>query len=367
MKKLFTMVAMAFMAVCVNAQSYELTGTTIDNDTYNAIIAAAEDNAVEVILPAGEISIALTGSEGAAASMTLPEGLSIKFTGASGDVKSVLSIKKSILFNGTHGYIRFENITLTDGGCQYLFNQAKEANVDEISFTNCEFKNFDRSLIRTQGSENITIKEFLVDNCIGTNLSSGNGYSVFYFGTATTTIDKLEIKNSTFDTTQRSFIEASKSAITNGITISDCTFYNNVADGRYLIDANGQSTNINLTNIILGKSYVDSAKGIRTAGTITNTNSLRTSDCIYKSNDIKELPAGDKTSTEIFTDPENHDFTLLIGDKIGDPRWYNPSAPSGVSSVKAEKANAASYNLGGQQVKSSAKGLVIKNGKKIAQ
>ena len=98
MKKLFTTVAMAFMAVCVNAQSYELTGTTIDNDTFDAIIAAAEDNAVEVILPAGEISIALTESEGAAASMTLPEGLSIKFTGASGDVKSVLSINKSILF-----------------------------------------------------------------------------------------------------------------------------------------------------------------------------------------------------------------------------------------------------------------------------
>ena len=41
--------------------------------------------------------------------------------------------------------------------------------------------------------------------------------------------------------------------------------------------------------------------------------------------------------------------------------------PTGVSSVKAEKANASSYNLGGLQVKSSTKGLVIKNGKKIAQ
>ncbi len=362
MKKLFTMVAMAFMAVCVNAQSYELTGTTIDNDKFDAIIAAAEENAVEVILPAGEISIALTGSEGGPASMTLPEELSIKFTGASGDVKSVLSINKSILFNGTHGYIRFENITLTDGGCQYLFNQSEEANVDEISFTNCEFKNFDRSLIRTQGSENITIKEILVDNCIGTNLSSGDGYSVFYLGTATTTIDKLEIKNSTFDTTQRSFIEASKSAIKNGITISDCTFYNNVASGRYLIDANGQSTNINLTNIILGKSYVDSAKGIRTAGTITNTNSLRTSDCIYASNDISQLPAGDKTSTEIFTDPENHDFTLLIDDKIGDPRWYKPTSTA-IESVKASvDNNGKAYNLGGRV---ATKGLLIQNGKKI--
>lgn len=45
----------------------------------------------------------------------------------------------------------------------------------------------------------------------------------------------------------------------------------------------------------------------------------------------------------------------------------DPDDPTGVSSVKAEKSNAASYNLGGQQVKSGAKGLVIKNGKKIAQ
>ena len=43
------------------------------------------------------------------------------------------------------------------------------------------------------------------------------------------------------------------------------------------------------------------------------------------------------------------------------------SLSDGVSSVKAEKANASSYNLGGLQVKSSTKGLVIKNGKKIAQ
>lgn len=41
--------------------------------------------------------------------------------------------------------------------------------------------------------------------------------------------------------------------------------------------------------------------------------------------------------------------------------------PSGVSTLKAENVKTASYNLGGQQVKANAKGLVIKNGKKIAQ
>lgn len=361
MKKIFTLVAMACMALGANAQTYELTGATIDNDTFDAIVAAAEDNAVEVQLPAGDISVALTGSEGAA-SMKLPEGLSIKFTGASGDVKSVLSFNKSILFDGTHGYIRFENVNLTDGGCQYLFNQAKDAAVDEISFTNCEFKNFERSLIRTQGSTNITITNIIVDNCIGTNLASGNGYSVFYFGTATTTIDKLEIKNSTFDTSQRSFIEASKAAIKNGITISDCTFYNNVVDGRYLIDAKGQETNINLTNIVLGKSYDKTARGIRTAATITVANCLRTSDCVYAANDIKELPAGDKTSAEIFTAPENHDFTLLIDNKIGDPRWYKPTSTAIQNVNAAVESNGKAYNLGGRV---ATKGLLIQNGKKV--
>ena len=112
----------------------------------------------------------------------------------------------------------------------------------------------------------------------------------------------------------------------------------------------------------MGKSYIETAKGIRTAGTITNTNSLRTSDCIYASNDISQLPAGDKTSTEIFTDPENHDFTLLIDDKIGDPRWYKPTSTA-IESVKASvDNNGKAYNLGGRV---ATKGLLIQNGKKI--
>ena len=30
----------------------------------------------------------------------------------------------------------------------------------------------------------------------------------------------------------------------------------------------------------------------------------------------------DKTADEIFTDPANHNFTMKIDDRIGDPRWY---------------------------------------------
>lgn len=364
MKKLFTLIAMACMALGANAQTYtvESTTETIDETVFKAIVAAAADNAVEVILPAGkEIKVSLKTDQGNETAMVLPDGLSIKFKGESEDSKTTLSWVKSLDFANTHGYIRFENVILTDGGCQYLFNQSAAATVDEISLTNCEFKDFKRSILRTQGSNEITVKNIIVDNCIGTNV--GDGYSVFLLGTATTTVKKIEIKNSTFDTNKRSFVEASQAAIENGITISDCTFYNNAESSRYFIDAKGQATNINLTNIILGKTYVETgAKGIRTAATITVTNCLRTSDCVYSSNDIKELPAGDKTSAEIFTDPANHDFTLLIDDKIGDPRWYKPTSTAIQNVNAAVEGNGKAYNLGGRV---ATKGLLIQNGKKV--
>ena len=59
-----------------------------------------------------------------------------------------------------------------------------------------------------------------------------------------------------------------------------------------------------------------------TAGTISVENCLRTSDCVFASNDIKELPASDYSSADVFADPANHDFTLKINDRIGDPRWF---------------------------------------------
>ena len=39
--------------------------------------------------------------------------------------------------------------------------------------------------------------------------------------------------------------------------------------------------------------------------------------------------------------------------------------PSGISSVKAENANATMYNLAGQKVGADYKGIVVKNGKKF--
>ncbi|MCM1080012.1 MAG: DUF5123 domain-containing protein [Bacteroidales bacterium] len=260
--------------------------------------------------------------------LKLPDGVAFTFFGMGGGEPAVLNWKKSLDLVGGHAYIRFENLTIQDGGCQYLINQSTATAIGQLTFTQCNIKDFNRSLLRTQ-SGNVTIDEIVVDGCILTNMSWGNGYSVFYVGDSNTKISKLTLSNSTFDISQRSFIEATKAGIGN-IYINDCTFYKNVASGRYLIDANGQKTNIEFNNTILGMSYdykaadeSSTSRGIRTGGTALYNGCLRTADCVYGSNDIKDLEKSSYKSADIFTDPDNHNFTLKISQKVGDPRWYS--------------------------------------------
>ena len=297
----------------------------MDEISTQALDAGADPSnySVTIGIPAGmKVDFIGVSETNEPAAILIPSGMSVTFFGLAGGEKPVFNLPKSVNLEGSHAFLRFENLTITDGGCQYFINQSKASTVGELSLKGITIDGMERSLIRTQGSEAIAISNVIVDDCVMTNMSSGNGYSVFYFGTPGTDIGKLEIKNSTFNTSQRSFIEASKAPVTNGIFISDCTFYNNVASGRYFMDANGQSTNLTMTNVILGKTFdAATSRGARTAGAMTFTNCLRTSDCVYGSNNIADLPAGEQSSADIFKDPENGDFTLKINTKIGDPRW----------------------------------------------
>lgn len=371
MKKIFTLVATALCVVGVNAQDYQYTLTDADvaltQELINTVAENAGGTSAEIIIPGtkGTIDVYGLSEAGEKTGVSLPEGFSLSIKGEG--EKPTLNFPKSFNLEGTHDYIRFENVKIADGGCQYFINQSKPATVGELSLKGIEINGMERSLIRTQGTEAIKIDNIIVDNCVMTDMSNANGYSVFYFGTNTTTIGKLDIKNTTFNTSQRSFIEASKAPIANGVFISDCTFYKNVVGGKYFMDANGQSTNLTMTNVILSKTYEETAKGARSAGTMTITNCLRTSDCVYAANNIADLPAGEQSSADIFTDPDNGDFTLKIDTKVGDPRWYKGGTGSGISSAVAEKAaaDAPAYNLAGQKVNDSFKGIVVKNGKKV--
>ena len=313
---------------------YEYTLSAVETTISQVLMNTIADNAkaaagsttaysATIKIPQGAtIDIVGTSESGDPASVKIPDGMSVVFFGEGG-LGANVNLSKSINLAGSHGYIKFVNLDITDGGCQYLINQSADAIIDELTFDGCHIHDMDRSIIRTQ-SANININKINVNDCVMTNVSSGDGYSVFYIGDAKNTVQEINISKSTLDTQKRSFIECSKTCVPT-INISDCTFYNFVQASRYFVDANGQDTNITLVNCILGKTLVDTARGVRTNNPVVATGCIRTSDCIFAANDFKAevgLPVGDKPSTDYFVNPDSHNFTLKISDHVGDPRWY---------------------------------------------
>jgi hypothetical protein len=136
------------------------------------------------------------------------------------------------------------------------------------------------------------------------------------------------------------------------VKISDCTFYNCIGSGRYLVNAGKdasnkvQPTDITISNVVVGKLYSASAKGYQAGGDINL-------DCFYQTSETKFGGGSFKSSylelkldwriglfsdAELFVDPDNGDFSLrhwveqtyedmkkgVQFDIYGDPRWRTP-------------------------------------------
>ncbi len=287
--------------------------------------AGTQNASVTIGIPAGTVldlqgeNDASTGEEKA---FYIPEGASVTFFGMAG-AKPSISLRKALEIGGSHSYVRFDNVDLIDNGCQYVINQSKACALEELSFSGVNINGLGRSLFRLQGSTAKTVRNVKVDNCVITNHQD---YQLFYFNNAAYTVESLTISNSTFNGSAHSFIDPSNCSSLKTITISDCTFYNIIGgSGKYLINASGLSVEVNLTNCIFAKTASTSSKGIRTAGSLTVTNCLMTSDFKLTSNAFKADIDDSPSSEDLFTDPANGDFTLKIAryvNTIGDPRWY---------------------------------------------
>lgn len=287
--------------------------------------AAAEDPSnysLTIGIPGG-CNIALYGIDpqtNEATSLSIPEGMSVTFFALPGE-QPALSFPKSLEIGGTHDYIRFDGLNIVDDGCQYLINQSKATNVNEFTLSNCVITDMNRSIVRLQGSDSKTIQEINLENCVITNIGAG-GYAVFRTDNAAYTIASINITNSTFNNVNHNFVQAGGCNL-GEINLTGCTFYNTPNNSsRYLIDANGNNTNVNVQNTIFG---LTGGRGIRTSGTTTVVNSYKTTDGVFTSNDFAvDLTSPELSSTDLFTDPANGDFTLLNRalQGIGDPRWY---------------------------------------------
>lgn len=278
--------------------------------------------------------------------ISIPAGMTLNFFGEGEEAtRPTLIFPYRIDIPGRHTAIRFQNINLVGSDTNkanelYLFNQSGTAtNTSTIQIQSCKISNFGRSIVRLQASGG-TVSNIIIDDCIFQDLGFTGAYPIIYNQSATSGIENVEITNSTFDTCIDHFIRQNNSSggAFKSVKFENCTFYNCVGNSKYLFDnsANFEATVI-MNNIVMGKLYTGTSttagKGIRAKG--SNIYDYTTFDSYYQLSDVtwggNKIDAGgsnwpgtfkSKYSTEeMFTDPDNHDFTLKHYVEAGDPRW----------------------------------------------
>ena len=281
-------------------------------------------------IPAGA-KVALYGindSDGGKTNVTIPDGMSVTFFGLAGGDAPTINLDKNLDIAGSHAFIKFQNVKMEENGAGYFINQSKACTVSEFTLENCEVSNLKTSFFRLQGSDAKSIGKLTLKNSIFTKLCAGYGFIHIDAGSGKGHLDNVEIDGCTFNSicvTGKVFIFSKKTDMQD-ITIKNSTFYNCNGNGQYFVDFNvdtfGPST-FTIENCIFGKSADEATnKNIRSKTPATVANSFRTTD-FFKV--IKGVNDTEFSSTQLFKDPANGDFTIKAGtlkEKAGDPRWY---------------------------------------------
>lgn len=281
-------------------------------------------------IPAGA-KVALYGindSDGGKTNVTIPDGMSVTFFGLAGGDAPTINLDKNLDIAGSHAFIKFQNVKLKENGAGYFINQSKACTVSEFTLENCEVSNLKTSFFRLQGSDAKSIGKLTLKNSIFTNLCAGYGFIHVDAGSGAGHVDNVEIDGCTFNSicvTGKVFIFSKKTDMQN-ITIKNSTFYNCNGSDQYFVDFNADTFGPNtftIENCIFGKSADEATnKNIRSKTPATVANSFRTTD-FFKV--IKGVNDTEFSSTQLFKDPANGDFTIKAGtlkEKAGDPRWY---------------------------------------------
>lgn len=281
-------------------------------------------------IPAGA-KVALYGindSDGGKTNVTIPDGMSVTFFGLAGGDAPTINLDKNFDIAGSHAFIKFQNVKLEENGAGYFINQSKACTVSEFTLENCEVSNLKTSFFRLQGSDAKSIGKLTLKNSIFTKLCAGYGFIHVDAGSGAGHVDNVEIDGCTFNSicvTGKVFIFSKKTDMQD-ITIKNSTFYNCNGSGQYFVDFNADTFGPNtftIENCIFGKSADEATdKNIRSKTPATVANSFRTTD-FFKV--IKGVNDTEFSSTQLFTDPANGNFTIKAGtlkEKAGDPRWY---------------------------------------------
>ncbi len=321
-------------------QNYVLEGSVMVEEGGDLATAIANASAGDVIVLKSGVTYGFAGD------LTIDKSLKIKgldggelpviYT-TSGDrmfyIGSTPTVTDSLVFENLYmsGYVNYD---AAQGQIRGVFDMESEAcNIGAVKFLGCKLYDMGRQIMRLRGGSDQTIGDFVIDDCIIHNLgSSSSSYGVFCATETNTNALNIQISNSTIDSLKSHFIRYDDATTCESIVLENCTF-NKVpySSGRYLMDVRNSvvSEGIQITNCIMGTtSYGDepSISGIRKpdALEIIVNNTYATTDFVNTTYSIVDLcTALGMSSDDIFTDPDNGDFTLTDESlEAGDPRWY---------------------------------------------
>ena len=316
-----------------NVKKYLYQGDALTQEDINALASAGS---VTYIMEAGMELVweTLDETTGEMAAIVIPDGLSVTFFGASGGEKPTIKSNKTIEIDGNHNYISFENVAFINTGSTYLINEGNTSSLETLSFTDCTFDDYSRSIIRLKDNASISIDNLIIDNCVITNQGSDN-FACFYWNNAAYSIANFIMSNTTVNTALHNVMDFRSSNTTN-IEIENCTFYNVIGASRYFLDCQNIAPTIKLTNLIFAKAntavlaegvWTSTSRGVRANSTPTISGVYFTADFVFGSNAFKPTYEYNNTSENLFTDPENGNFTIKDSsfdgkNSAGDPRWY---------------------------------------------
>lgn len=220
---------------------------------------------------------------------------------------------------------------------KYVINIGQVGTIGKVRFDNVRGHKF-RGFFRLQtGGEGTKVTDLIINNCV---IDSLRDFSLVNTNNSNT-VANIRVTNSTIFNARK--VIDHRSPGSNSIVFENCTFNNLPTGGAsgggsfWFIDLGSQNSAnpIVISNCIFGKTRDEDqggvdANGIRAgdATTVNTTNSYSTSDFIStnESYRIQGLLQYSGSSTSLFVDPANGNFTLKDNafpgrTSAGDPRW----------------------------------------------
>ncbi len=220
----------------------------------------------------------------------------------------------------------FENVEIRNAlAQQYFMNCSNAFTIENVSFTNCIFRNVYRGFWRHQASTLKHIQAIEIDNCWFDQCGWQSGtYGTFAFGSAGKgeigtydQIDAITIRNTTFSRGGYkqdvswgwgNLLNHSTTSSPIELTVENVTFYDFCVNQRLIDITNTEKSTVTIRNVVVASpmgELISTGSGTRT----TYDNNYVTSDYKMGGSKIK-VSERSSSAADLFVVPRIGDYTI---------------------------------------------------------